>query len=137
MKIYIGPKNLEDKSYKCISDVSILEYVSEDSECNLIVLDGVFRKNNIDKYSEIVQLVCKKLRINGTLIVVDIDFDLLAYAYSKIGNIQELNKSVFTTDIQSFLTYDILLNIFQSVSNVSLVKSSMQNIEFNMEFVKK
>lgn len=48
MKVYIGNRNINDGSYKNISEPQIMNYVAEDSECTVIVLDGVLTSCQTD-----------------------------------------------------------------------------------------
>ena len=135
MKVYIGNRNINDGSYKNISEPQIMNYVAEDSECTVIVLDGVLRKLPIDQLAQTIALAYKKLRIGGTLKIVDIDFDLLVYAYGKSKNLASLNQAIFApSEIRSFLSVDLLKEIIQQYPKLSLQSMNSQNIEFDAEF---
>jgi hypothetical protein len=135
MKVYIGNRNINDGSYKNISEPQIMNYVAEDSECTVIVLDGVLRKLPIDQLAQTIALAYKKLRIGGTLKIVDIDFDLLVYAYGKSKNLASLNQAIFApSEIRSFLSVDLLKEIIQQYPKLSLQSMNIQNIEFDAEF---
>ena len=135
MKVYIGNRNINDGSYKNISEPQIMNYVAEDSECMVIVLDGVLRKLPIDQLAQTIALAYKKLRIGGTLKIVDIDFDLLVYAYGKSKNLASLNQAIFApSEIRSFLSVDLLKEIIQQYPKLSLQSMNIQNIEFDAEF---
>ena len=131
----IGNRNINDGSYKNISEPQIMNYVAEDSECTVIVLDGVLRKLPIDQLAQTIALAYKKLRIGGTLKIVDIDFDLLVYAYGKSKNLASLNQAIFApSEIRSFLSVDLLKEIIQQYPKLSLQSMNIQNIEFDAEF---
>jgi len=49
MKIYIGDKDINDESYKKITEIQILNFVAEDSECTSIVLDNILRKFQLNE----------------------------------------------------------------------------------------
>lgn len=139
MKIYIGKRQLEDESYKQITEPEMLRFLAEDSECNIIVLDGVLRKYDLNSIAEILRLCRQKIRRNGILKIIDIDFDLLVYVYGKLGDLVPLNTSVFSVEMRSFLSLDLLLNLLRDVApdlaNVQFSRS--QNIEFDVEFIRK
>lgn len=135
MKIYIGNRNINDNSYKTVSEPQIINYIADDSECNVIVLDGVLRKLSINEVAQIIALANRKLRIGGILKIVDIDFDLLVYVYGKSGNLVDLNNAIFApSGIKSFLSVDLLKEIMQQYPKLQLQAMNIQNIEFDMEF---
>lgn len=139
MKIYIGNAQINDESYKAITEPTVLNYLAEDSECNVIVLHKVLTKNNLNEILNILNLCYKKLRIGGTLKIIDIDFDLLCYVYRKNGNLIELNNAIFEGEMRSFITRELLIGLIQNyhsdLGQPSL--SKIQNIEFDLEFVRK
>lgn len=139
MKVYIGNQQVSDESYRSITDPTILNYIAEDSECSVIVLNGVLRKYNLNTSMQILELCYKKLRIGGLLKIIDIDFDLLIYAYQRNGNLVALNNGIFDSEMRSFLTLEFLKDfINQNFRDLGpAVASRVQNIEFDVEFTRK
>lgn len=138
MKIYIGNKTIEDDSYKSITEPQILNYLSEDSECTVIVLDRVLTKYSLNEIVNVLSLCHKKLRIGGTLKIVDLDFDLLTYIYKKLGDIVQLNNSVFENEMGSFITLELVSGIINSnFKDMENSFSKIQNVEFDLEFTRK
>jgi hypothetical protein len=138
MKVYIGNKKIETDAYKIITEYKILEYLADDSECTEIIIDGVLRQLSIEEVEQCIALSVKKLRSSGSIKIVDIDFDLMTYAYKKLGNINNLNSSIFkNSSIKSFLTNDLVIDMFRNYPNVFPFRIEVQNIEFIMEFKKK
>lgn len=137
MKIYIGNRKIEDESYQVITEPTVLNYLAEDAECTVIVFDGVLRRYKLPDVQQIIQLAHKKLRIGGMLKIVDVDFDLLLYAYQRNGNLVELNGAIFNNDIGSFLNIDIVDTILKQFNDLTKNSQRIQNIEFDMEFIRK
>lgn len=139
MKVYVGNRRIEDESYQQIPDPSILQHVADDAECTTIILDGVLRRYNLPQVADVLRLCQKKLRLGGILKIIEVDFDLLVYVYGKLGNIVDLNNAFMTSEVRSLLTFDLLLEIMKTnapdVANVNF--SRIQNIEFDVEFVRK
>jgi len=139
MKVYIGNRNIEDESYQQIPDPSILQHIADDAECTAIILDGILRRHNLQQVADILRLCQKKLRLGGILKVIEVDFDLLIYVYGKLGNIVDLNNAFLVSEVRSLLTFDLLLEIIKAnapdVANVNF--SRIQNIEFDVEFIRK
>jgi hypothetical protein len=131
MKIYVGHGNLESSGFKNITEPKMLEYIVDDSEATEIVFDNILRANFLQDVDKIIELAAKKLRSNGSITIIDIDFELLAFAFSKTGDIVQLNQAVINnkTPIRSFLTHELLNAIAQSKKlTVELV--NMKNVEF-------
>lgn len=138
MKVYIGDKQLNDDTYKTIKDPGMLKYVADDSECTVIVLDGMLRKLNLDSIFIVLDEAIKKLRLGGKLKIIDIDFDLLTHVYKKVGNIVDLNKAVFSSsEVKSFLTYELILEILSKYSKLEISMVNLKNIEFDIEVTRK
>lgn len=137
MKIYIGPKNIEDDSYQSITDVQVLNYIADDSECTTIILDGVLTKQDLNQAVNVLNLCSSKLRLGGKLQIVDIDFDILIYAYGKNQDIKNLNLRVFQSGpINSLLTLDLVKQMCIQVG-LSIGSISLNNIDFVLECTRK
>lgn len=135
MKIYIGNRAINDSSYKTINEPQIMNYIAEDSECTVIVLDGILRKLPFDKVVQTIALANQKLRVGGILKIVDVDFDLLVYVYGKSKNLVDLNNAIFSpSEIRSFLSVDLVKEIIRQYPKLQLQAMNIQNIEFDMEF---
>lgn len=135
MKIYVGNRVINDSSYKSVNEPQIINYIADDSECNVIVLDGVLRKLGIDQVLQTIDLANKKLRIGGVLKIVDIDFDLLVYVYGKSKNLADLNRAIFApSEVRSFLSIDLVKEIIQQYPKLQLQAMNIKNIEFDVEF---
>ena len=137
MKVYLGNRSIKDESFKVLSQVEMLEYVADDSECTSIILDGLLRQYSINKIPNILSLIVKKLRPEGSLIISDIDFDLLVFAYRKTGNLLELNQMAEQAKgFKSFITNELVkdfLNQFQYIQLKSVVLSTR---DFKLEYTK-
>jgi len=138
MKVYIGDKQLNDDTYKTIKDPGVLKYVADDSECTVIVMDGILRRLNLDSVLITIDDAIKKLRLGGKLKIIDIDFDLLMHVYKKIGNIGDLNRAVFSSsEVRSFLNYELILEIISKYPKVEVSAVNLKNIEFDIEVTRK
>lgn len=131
MKIYIGKADLQEQGFKCITEPGILEYLVDDSEATEIVFDNVLRSNYLKDVDRLLELATKKLRMSGFITIVDIDFELLQFAYEKQGNIVEVNNTIIGNGmaIRSFLTNDLILDMAKS-KNLIVEFNNTKNIEF-------
>ena len=135
MKIYIGERKLEDASFKSITEIEMLKYIADDSECTTIILDGVIKRYGFSQLSGIINLAYTKLRAGGELIISDIDFDLLLFAYRKIGNLEELNKMVESIGgFKSFITYEYLKELIKTIPSLEFIGVDIDNIEFRLSY---
>lgn len=137
MKVYIGNRKLNDESFKVITEPEILNYVAEDSECTTIILDNALSKLKIDDVINTINTTVKKLRINGLLVINDIDFDLLTYLYTRNPNLQELNTLVGGINgFKSFLSSELIKDFMNNFPNLKLGGGSLSNIEFKLEYIR-
>lgn len=135
MKIYIGSRQINDSSYKVITEPQILNYLAEDAECTTIVFDHSLRKLSLEQIGQALLLANKKLRIGGIIKIIDIDFDLINYAYTKENNIVKLNQAVFTqSECRSFLTFEMIKEIMGQLQRFKLLGANIAGIEFDAEF---
>jgi hypothetical protein len=137
MKVYLGNRSIKDESFKVLSQVEMLEYVADDSECTSIILDGLLRQYSINKIPNILSLIVKKLRPEGSLIISDIDFDLLVFAYRKTGNLLELNQMAEQAKgFKSFITNELVKDFLNQFQYIQLKSVVLSNIEFKLEYTK-
>lgn len=135
MKIYIGNRQINDDSFKVIAQPEVLNYLAEDGECETIIIDGILRKNKFQDGVNLLDLVIKKLRIGGNLIIGEIDLDLLVYTYSNNPNLIELNEMVSTVGaFESFWNIDLAKTVITRYNNLSISSSRINGMEFNIEY---
>lgn len=142
MKIYIGQRQINtEENFKVIPSPEVLEYLVEDAECETIILDTCLSKYPIGQSVEFLKLALRKLRINGEIIINDIDFDLFCYLYSiKQNDITAINKLL--TEIGpmgSVLTGESLQGAITELAGDSLEITSklFSNIEFRLSYRRK
>ena len=135
MKIYIGNRQLKDDSFKIINDPEMIQYIAEDSECTVIVLDNSLSKLSLDDSVKIIDLCVKKLRIKGKFVINDIDFDLLNYIYSRNPDLKEINGMIQAIGgFKSFLSHELIKNILDKYTNMKLSGIVLNNMEFKLEY---
>lgn len=137
MKVYLGNRSIKDESFKVLSQIEMLEYVADDSECTSIIIDGLLRQYSISKIPNILSLIVKKLRPEGSLIISDIDFDLIVFAYRKTGNLLEMNQMVEQAKgFKSFITNELVKDFLNQFQYIQLKSVILSNIEFKLEYTK-
>ena len=136
MKVYIGNGNINDESFKSISDAQILNYIADDSECIVIVLDNILRNHKIADIPKILELCKTKLRLGGIIHIADMDFDILNYWYN-MTNIEEFNSKVIQSGpLYSFLNIDFVKNICTNLG-LTVTTATINNTNFVIEVTRK
>jgi hypothetical protein len=134
MKIYIG-KNEVPEEFKKISEPGILNYVADDSECEIIVLDGVLKKMSIDNIPNYLLLARKKLRLNGILTVKDLDFDIASYVHQKNSDLAGINKAIFQNGaVESVFNFEYILQILTNNTGLELQVKNIEGLDFILTF---
>lgn len=133
MKIYIGNQEIQDSSIQKISDVQTLQYVADNNECNQIIVDNNLRRINQDQLYQTAQIIVSKLRIDGRLIINDIDSDLLGFYLYKNGDSNKIAQMFFPAS--NFLTYQQVVGMFNSLG-LTLVNKNIQGLNFIVEFIR-
>lgn len=135
MKIYIGTRQINDETYKTITEPQILNYLAEDSECTVIAIDNTLRQYNLDNAVQTIDLAVRKLRIGGLLIINDIDFDLLNFVYENNPDIISLNRMAETSGgFKLFLTSDLVKQIMGRYNTLALSSAKVNGLEFTLEY---
>lgn len=135
MKIYIGTRQINDETYKTITEPQILNYLAEDSECTVIAIDNTLRQYNLDNAVQTIDLAVRKLRIGGLLIINDIDFDLLNFVYENNPDIISLNRMAETSGgFKLFLTSDLVKQIMGQYNTLALSSAKVNGLEFTLEY---
>jgi hypothetical protein len=135
MKIYIGTRQINDDSFKTVAEPQILNYLAEDSECTTIIIDNILKQSTIENAAMIIDLAVRKLRLGGSLLINDIDFDLLTFIYEKNPDIISLNQMVSNTGgFKMFLTMDLTKQLVSRYNSLSLISSKINGLEFTLEY---
>lgn len=96
MKVYISEKKTEDKSYNHIPNIMMLDNTVLDNEATEIIVDEYISQFSVAELSTVFSKILSKLRINGSITVIDKDLDIVCMRYSRGElSIEEFNKLVF------------------------------------------
>ena len=130
MKVYVGKQNANEQ-YKKIEEPQLISFIAEDAECTEIVVDGVLRSMTLEEVKNYLVLIRQKTRIGGTVILKDLDFDMIHYVYDKSNDLEDINKQMFAsgTSINSLLKQEYVLSIATSLG-YELVVTNMVGLEF-------
>ena len=96
MKIYISTKEPEDKNYTHISNVMMLDKAVLDCEATDIIVDDYLSQFSESELPQLLSKILSKLRLDGTITLVDTDVDILSMRYTRGDiNIKDLNELLF------------------------------------------
>ena len=77
------------------------------------------------------ELIVRKIRLNGKIVITDVDFELLAFYYSTSADLLQLNNYIHPCS--SLLTMDYIINLFTTYGLELRVKN-YNSLNFILEF---
>lgn len=96
MKVYISSKKPETDQYQHISNIMTLDNSVLDCEANDIIVNNYLSDFSDGEHELLISKILSKLRLNGTITIIDNDFDILANRYSRNEiDIKTMNQFVF------------------------------------------
>lgn len=78
MLVYLSQFDSPDENYRQFQTLSSFHRGVLDSEATSIVCDGFLRTFEYQEIPELLKLIIKKLRINGEIVIKDLDIDLVS-----------------------------------------------------------
>jgi hypothetical protein len=132
MLVYIGSKD-GPKNYNSYSDVASFSRGVLDSECRTIVCDHYLSSFAYNDIPKLLDLLLKKIRINGELEIIDQDFDMISRQLFMSGTTPEINKMIFSQNpiIKSALSLKLVEDMIPRTGFV-VTKKSFNNFEFSL-----
>lgn len=117
-----------------ITDISLLDIMVDDNECKHIVVDSFLSGFTINEIPVVLDKILKKLRINGTIIITDIDIEIISNALllSTI-DIETFNQIIFSgSNVKSLLTIELVKNLLWA-NEIKVSRSYIENNFFVLE----
>jgi len=114
MKIYLSAKQSLDNSYKSISNIAAFEAMVLDGEATKIIVQNFISGFSFNEIEALLNKVIKKLRLNGELLIIEPDLDLICMKFFRNDiDIKEFNELLFSNNrnIKSILTMEYVAAI--------------------------
>tara|TARA_R100000008_G_C3585569_1_gene171996 strand:+ start:2493 stop:2915 length:423 start_codon:yes stop_codon:yes gene_type:complete len=108
MKIYLSQADQEDKNYRHFQNVAMFVREVLDTEANEIICDGFLSNFSSDELPQVINIICSKVRLNGEVVVKDLDFDLVARRISREElSVTHINQNILRSrSFKSLLTLE-------------------------------
>jgi len=96
MRIFLSHKNTPDNSYSQATNLNVLNGIVLDSEATEILCDDFISSFSNNEIKELLENICKKVRLKGQLIIKEVDANITARKYYvEEINLEELNSILF------------------------------------------
>lgn len=117
-----------------ISDIALLEMMVEDNECNNIVVDSFLSNFHIENVKSVLEKILSKLRINGTIIITDVEADIMANDLLRSDiDLETFNSIIFSGDnTRSVLTIEYVRGCLME-SGIEITRSYIEKNFFVVE----
>lgn len=127
MRVHLSQIESTDTSLKSIYDISCFNNSVLDGEAKLIVVNNFLCSFNISEIRQAIELIIKKIRIGGELVIIEQDIDLLAMKYFRDEiSIEYFNTLLFKIpqmSVKSILTSQFI-KTFISASSLKIEEES-------------
>lgn len=135
MKIYISVKQPKDDSYNHVSNIMMLNDMVLDCEATDIIVDNYLSQFSESELPQLLSKILSKMRVNGTITIVDIDVDILSMRYNRGDvTIKDLNDLLFGgTSRKSLLNLESVATAF---NDSFLIEQSSLDSQLGTFFVK-
>lgn len=112
MQLVLTNNNYDLDNFTVINDISLLDIMVDDSECTVINVESFLSNFEMGQIKNVLQKLLSKLRINGTIIISDLELETLALSHLiKESLIEEFNQIAFSNpNLKSFLTIEFVLS---------------------------
>lgn len=128
------PSNKAPENSTVIGDIALLDMMIEDNECNNIVVDSFLSNFHIENVKNVLEKILSKLRINGTIIITDVDADIIANDLLRSDiDLETFNSIIFSFDkTRCVLTIEYIRNCLVEFG-IEVTRSYIENTFFVLE----
>jgi hypothetical protein len=116
MKVIFTRANVEDNDAVVINDINIIDIMVEDAEATEIVVDEFLNQFSYADAGKVLDKILSKLRINGKIIIVQTDVELLAYHLARgMIDVERFNEIAFPGPCKSMMSLEIIETLIQAI----------------------
>jgi len=116
MKVYLGTDGRQ--GYKTCENVASLNQQILDAEATEIYCDRFLSKHNFQDVPKVLELICSKIRTNGTLVIYDNDFEMISRQIFK----EETELGLLNTYV-----FPLANSVMKCMLNLDIVKKLLPN----------
>lgn len=134
MKIYLSEKKPSNTEFTHVTNIINLDNVVEDNEATQIILDDFLRVFKITEIETVVKKVLTKLRINGSIVISDVDVDVITSKYNRGDmNLEEFNTAVFENPSSNLINIEFLREVISKLIKIKSMSLDQNSGKFVIE----
>ena len=134
MRVYLGAD--ERQGYKPCANVAALSQQILDAEATEIYCDKFLSRHELQDVPKVIELICKKIRMNGLLIIHDNDFGLISrQIFRDEVELNIMNSHIFPSGSKELIKCMLDLQYVQKLlpPNFELSKANYSSHTFLLE----
>jgi hypothetical protein len=134
MRVYLGADKRQ--GYKPCANVAALSQQILDAEATEIYCDKFLSRHELQDVPKVIELICKKIRMNGILIIHDNDFGLISrQIFRDETGLDIMNSHVFPSGSKGVIKCMLDLQYVQKLlpPNFELSKANYSSHTFLLE----
>lgn len=134
MKIYLSEKKPSNTEFTHVTNIINLDNVVEDNEATQIILDDFLRVFKITEIETVVKKVLTKLRLNGSIVISDVDVDVITSKYNRGDmNLEEFNTAVFENPSSNLINIEFLREVISKLIKIKSMSLDQNSGKFVIE----
>lgn len=127
MKVIFTENECPDDNFVSITSLSIADIMVEDSEANEIIVDDFLSQYNYDNVGKALNKIISKLRLDGSITVIQCDVDFICYQLAKgMIDVKRFNELCFSRPASSMISMEIICDLLEA-GGVKIVSKTIGN----------
>lgn len=114
MKVILTRNAIEDNDAVIINDINIIDIMVADAEATEIIVDEFLNQFSYADAGKVLNKILSKLRLGGTVTVVQTDIELLAYHLARgMIDVERFNEIAFPGPCKSAMSLEIVESLLK------------------------
>lgn len=127
MKLIFTRENEEDNNAVIVNDIGILDILAEDAEATEIIVDEFLNQFSYADAGKVLNKILSKLRIGGTIVVIQLDVEILANHLSRgMIDVEQFNAVAFPGPCKSLMSLEIIETLLKN-AGVKITSKFIKN----------